>query len=99
MTLIQEPVGLLSSTEEAEEVSGPLLCTHVKYNRDDTIVEPLCGAVAHWEALCMGCGRVFRRCSPHLVREAAVALRSSTGQCFRCVTCDIPVFPEQFGRI
>lgn len=95
--LLESPVGTLDVTRlEERQPDVPLTCT----DRGSTSnPREECGKPAHWEGMCMGCGRIFRRCQPHYENEVEWAAAYKDGSPFRCVRCDTDFYLAQFVRI
>lgn len=93
---------------EARQPEVPIICTRGHSARDQISDTP-CPRTARWEALCMSCGHVFRRCEEHHAEDAEAAETADeikfwepdveAGQCHLCATCDSPVFIQQYVRI
>lgn len=84
---------------EQRQPDVPLVCTWQLYGPDGNPRTEPCDKTASWEALCMGCGHVFRRCENHMGVEKELASLSTRGSYIRCAHCDTPCYPEQYGRI
>lgn len=101
MTALLEAPELVIVEQRQPDV--PIICTRGHGPNDELSSVP-CPRKAHWEALCMGCGHVFRRCEEHYAEDAESAGLSDfwdvdAGQCHLCATCEAPVFIEQYVRI
>lgn len=99
--LLESPVGTLDVTRlEERQPDVPLTCTAASYPLyDDRCVKP-----AAWEALCMACGHVFRRCEEHHAEEVEDAEWNGNGVCGQCAPCvevgrTTYIYIEQYGRI
>lgn len=86
---------------EEHQHDVPLVCTYTRYTSTGARRTAPCSATAQWEALCLGCGFVFRRCEAHYQYEQTLAAgaRQYTGQVMVCFQCDAPVYIDQFVRI
>lgn len=81
--LLDAPVGTLDvSRLEERQPDVPLTCTR----GGEPDPQAPCGKVAQWEALCMTCGHVFRRCAEHFQEDVADAAAWG-GECGGCATC------------
>lgn len=99
MTALLEAAPELVIVEERQP-SAPVVCTRGGV-LDDEVDQ--CPRPARWEALCMGCGHVFRRCQEHYDEDAETAALDFGPEwedvCHRCALCWIKVYIQQYGRI
>lgn len=99
MTALLEAVPELVIVEERQN-DVPIVCT--RGGAQDDSAEP-CNRVARWEALCMGCAHVFRRCQEHYnedVWTAALDFGSEWHDVGHlCALCQTKVYIQQYGRI
>lgn len=93
--LLESPVGVLDATRlEERQPDVPLTCTDrgsTNHPREE------CGKPAHWEGMCMGCGRIFRRCPEHYADEVVYA--EADGCPFECFKCGTWFYLDQFFRL
>lgn len=95
--LLETPVGALDvSLLEERQPEVPLTCTDKGTVREP---RPECGKPAQWEGMCMGCGRIFRRCQPHYEDEVAWTAEYEDGSPFACAQCGTYFYLAQFVRI
>lgn len=102
MTLTLDAPVLDVTLLESRQPEVPLVCTRGGYPGDDA--DP-CDRVAKWEAMCLGCGHIFRRCQPHyeedyqMAKEQGWAGTEWDDVCHTCVMCNARVYIQQYGRL
>lgn len=96
--LLDAPVGTLDvSRLEERQPDVPLTCTDRGwYSRGE---REACHKKALYEAMCMGCGHIFRRRQEHYDEEAAEADKWGDGAPFDCAKCDTRFYLDQYVRI
>ena len=82
---------------EQRQPDVPLTCTRGGI-LDDVLPDP-CPKRAEWEGLCMGCGRVFRRCQPHYEEDLHDAADWGDGSSHLCAVCGEDFYVAQYVRI
>lgn len=100
--LLDSPVGTLDvSLLEERQPDEPLLCTFTRFTRSGKRRTVPCSKMAQWEAMCLGCGHVFRRCDDHYLHETIIANSQEryTGQVMVCFRCATPTYIEQYVMI
>lgn len=96
--LLESPVGTLDVSQlEEHQPDVPLTCTDRGWDHGGTREQ--CTKRALWEAMCMGCGHIFRRCQEHYDEEAADSAKWGDGAPFDCARCDTRFYLEQYVRI
>lgn len=93
---------------EIRQPEVPLTCTRGHGPNDDISGIP-CPRKARWEAICMSCGHIFRRCEEHYAEDVEAAATADEiefwepdvepGQCHLCADCGARVFIQQYARI
>ena len=102
MTALLDASTLDVTLLESRQPDVPLVCTRGGVPGD--LAEP-CNRVAKWEAMCFGCGHIFRRCQPHYEDDLETArepLWKDTewyDVCHKCALCEAKVYIQQYGRL
>jgi CO dehydrogenase/acetyl-CoA synthase alpha subunit len=87
---------------EERQPDVPLVCT--RGGAQDDVADP-CDRIAKWEALCFGCGHIFRRCPPHYDEDLRNAKDPGWEDtewydvCHKCAICEAKVYIQQYGRL
>ncbi len=99
--LLKSPVSTLDGSRlEERQPDVPLTCTLSSY----PTYHDRCSRPARWEAMCLVCGHVFRRCQPHYEEEVEIAADwdGAGNECATCYEAGRPgclIYIAQYVRI